>query len=150
MALHDTRCFTKTLRMCFEFNSHLLWVQQNYLWYWSSFILAFYHENGRRGCFDSFLLVSLPVRALRRAKKRGRSRQTISLTFLEETATILARNPNNSVCYINSVGTIMPPAVTTLHAVRCGMQSSLSQRGWLPKELQSRRETYPFPKMLQV
>lgn len=93
--------------------------------------------NARRSCFDSFQLVSFPVCALIRAKKRSRSRGIFSLTFLEERATILARNPNNSVCYINSIGTIMPPAVVTLHSATYSMQSSLSQPGWLPKMLQS-------------
>lgn len=83
-----------------------------------------------------FLSTHFHSSSLIRAKKRSK-RGIFSPIFLEKTATVLARNPNNTVCYINSVGTIMPPAVTTLHAVCCCMQFSLSQRGWLPKEQES-------------
>lgn len=94
------------IRFCFCF---LLWeLASSFFWLCSSCFLPCV-------CFDKS-----------KKKKKSGSRGTFSSTFHEKT---VARNANNIVCCSNSVGTIMPPAVLSLHAVRCQTQPSLSQQG---------------------
>lgn len=118
MALHNTKSFSKTLGRSFEIPQSSLRSRIEFL-----VILIEFYSSVRTNVV--IVLISFNSWALIEAKKRSRSRG-IFFPFLEETAPVFARNPNNSVWYVISVGTIMPPAVVALHAEHCWIYSPAS------------------------